>query len=186
MLVWKFFKKQWIVQMAVVLLLVSAIVVLALYGAYLNRQQDLLAVRLQAHMPPGYMLAKIDLTPTEPALPPHRGMREPPITLVASWRREVLPSSLGSVLFSLLWEGFTPAFTLEQDTVAIPRGLAESFSLSIGEEITVKLGVEERRLRITDVHDGLVFGDSIVAFTAVTGGRNAFLYREDPDRKSVV
>ncbi|MDP3488406.1 MAG: hypothetical protein Q8S19_10850, partial [Bacillota bacterium] len=132
MLVWKFFKKQWIVQMAVVLLLVSAIVVLALYGAYLNRQQDLLAVRLQAHMPPGYMLAKMpSLLSAEPALPPYRGLREPPITLVASWRREVLPSSLGSVLFSLLSEGFTPAFTLTENTVAIPQGLADSFSLAV-------------------------------------------------------
>ncbi|MBS3950034.1 MAG: hypothetical protein KGZ53_05165 [Peptococcaceae bacterium] len=181
MLVWKFFKKQWVIQMAVVLLLVSAIVVLALYGAYLNRQQELLAVRIQAQMPSGYMLAKTaSLLSTEPALPPYRGMREPPITLVASWRREVLPSSLGSVLFSLLSEGFIPTFTLTQDTVAIPQGLAESFSLSVGEDITIKLGAEERRLKITHVHDGLVFGDSLVALTAISGGRNAFLYSEDP------
>lgn len=181
MLVWKFFKKQWIVQMAVVLLLVSAIVVLALYGAYLNRQQDLLAVRLQAHMPPGYMLAKMpSLLSAEPALPPYRGLREPPITLVASWRREVLPSSLGSVLFSLLSEGFTPAFTLTENTVAIPQGLADSFSLAVGGDIIIKLGAEDRLLKIAHVHDGLVFGDSLVAFTAISGGRNAFLYSEDP------
>lgn len=181
MLVWRFFKKQWVVQMAVVLLLVSAIVVLALYGAYLNRQKDLLAVRLQDQIPSGYILAKtFDVLPTEPALPPYRGMREPPITLVTSWRSEVLPSSIGNVLFSLLSEGSTPAFTLAENTVAIPQGLAEDFSLSVGDSITVKVGAEERRLTITHLHDGQVFGDSLVAFTATSGGRNAFLYSEDP------
>ena len=180
MLVWKFFKKQWVVQMAVVLLLVSAIVVLALYGAYLNRQQDFLAVRLKAHMPEGFMLARTEMMSTEPALPPYRGLREPPLTLVTSWRREVLPSSLGNVLFSLLSEGFTPRFTLTQDTAAIPQGLAEGLSLAVGDDITITLGAEERTLTIAHVHDGLIFGDSLVALTAMSGGRNTFLYSEDP------
>lgn len=180
MLVWRFFKKQWLVQLAIMLLLTSTIVVLALYGAYVARQEDLLSVRLQTGIEPGHLLI---IQPTvvmeEPSLPPYRGLRKSPLTLVASWRREILDSSAGSVMFSILSEGSTPSLVLEPDTVAIPESLAQSLALDLGQKITVRLGKESRSLLVAEIHTRKEFGESVVTFlSGPQAGSNVFMYSE--------
>ncbi|HSL93314.1 MAG TPA: hypothetical protein VK905_01795 [Bacillota bacterium] len=179
LLIWRFFKRAWPVQLAVTILLASAVVIFALYGAFIQRQGDLLGVRFASPIPEGIYLVEVgepQIGPSDPI--PFRGFREPPIEYLAGWGNVVLRTSLGDVVTSVLDSEASAYFELEPGTVLVPALLAESRGVSVGDTVTVMSNLGMLEMPVVGIGDDPLFGQRLVI--ADPGGlshlQQSFLY----------
>lgn len=177
MLVWRFFCRRLSVHLAIVALLSSAIVVLAMYGAYLMRQSQLLSARLEPRVSEGFVLV-IEGVPRSPAtLPPFRGMHEPPVVLMNSWTKEVLPTSLGNMLVVTANHPDIPGFSLKPQEVSVPLSFKEVYNLEVGSSLWVQLPRGAMSHQVVHFHDGKLFSESLVTASGSGVLATHFLYQ---------
>ncbi|HSL93055.1 MAG TPA: hypothetical protein VK905_00455 [Bacillota bacterium] len=180
LLIWRFFKRAWPVQLAVTILLTSAVVIFALYGAFIERQGDLLGVRFASPIPEGVYLIEVgapQLGPSDPI--PFRGFREPPVDYLAGWGNVVLRTSMGDVLTAVLDDEAALYFALEPGTALAPAHLAETRGVSPGDTLTVISNLGALQMQVVGINSEPLFGQRLVI--ADPGGlshmQQSFLYR---------
>jgi hypothetical protein len=186
LLIWRFFKRAWPVQLAVTILLASAVVIFALYGAFIERQGDLLGVRFTSPIPEGVYLVEVgtpQLGPSDPI--PFRGFREPPVDYLAGWGNVVLRTSMGDVLTSLLDVEASAYFELASGTALVPAVLAESRGVNPGDIVSVMSNLGMLEVQVVGISHDPLFGERLVI--ADPGGlshlQQNFLYQARPGER---
>jgi hypothetical protein len=177
LLVWRFFKKGWPVQLAVALLLASAVTVFALYGAYLDRQSALLGVRIESAVPEGVLLVISGESQHGPNPPmPYRGSRPAPVEYSLGWQNRTLDTSIGSVKVAVLDRTDNPFLQFGVGEVAVPRSLALTRGLEPGDTVLVHNGGGFNAYSVSSVHDEPLFRDSLVLYMGPNEQQTHFLY----------
>lgn len=188
-LIWRLFKRAWVVQAAMVLLIASGVAVLAIYGAYMEREASALNDRVKTS-PEGSSGTTAGglFYVTDPVASPNRDLTVAsfPLTFqfVAGWYNEVVPTTKGDlpVYFLDLTHGQS-TLTLGSKVVAIHANIAHRLGLSVGDVLTIFGSGGEIRVRVSDVfsetpfYSGLDFGEGIVVFTGQAQDNTHFLYR---------
>ena len=186
LLIWRFFKRAWPVQLAVTILLASAVVIFALYGAFIERQGDLLGVRFSSPIPEGVYFVEVATPQPGPNPPiPFRGFREPPVDYLAGWGSVVLRTSLGDVLTSVLDADASTYFGLAPGSALVPLGLAESRGVSEGDSLTIMRSLGMLEVLVAGISQEQLFGERLVL--ADPGGlphlQQGFLYSARPGER---
>lgn len=186
LLIWRFFKRAWPVQLAVTVLLASAVVVFALYGAYIERQSDLLGVRFASPIPEGVYLVEVRAPQPGPSDPiPFRGFREPPVDYVAGWGNLMLRTSIGDVLTAVLDSEASAYFGVEPGTVLVPEHLASGRGVVPGDYLSVMSSLGMLQMQVAGINQEPLFGERLVI--ADPGGlghmQQYFLYKARPDER---
>lgn len=163
LLIWRFFKRAWPVQLAVTVLLASAVVIFALYGAYIERQSGLLSVRFTSPIPQGVYLADVASPQPGPNAPiPFRGFREPPVSYIGGWGSTVLRTSLGDSLVAVLDDAAADYFGLAPGTGLVPSVIANAKGISEGDYISVLGNTGMIQIEVASIAENGLFGQRLV------------------------
>ena len=186
LLIWRFFKRAWPVQLAVTMLLASAVVVFALYGAYIESQSDVLEVRFSSPIPLGTYLVDVAASQAGPSDPlPFRGFRGPPVDYVGGWGNLVLQTSLGDVLAAVLDGDASSYFKLEAGSVLVPVSLATAREITPGDTLTVAGNHGALKLTVVGISHDPLLGERLAI--ADPGGlsrmQQQFLYSARPGER---
>lgn len=184
-LIWRIFKKGWLVQITLTLLLASAVALFAIYNAYIARESQVMVGRMQNTNPPGYFLVTDDVPR---ANEPLSGSNSRMVTFVAGWFEAVTPSNLGDLPVTYLDLtlgnlGMAP----EANSAAVHENVARRLGISLGDELILyPRGAASVSVRVTDVYSDrpfrseVDFGESIVVRTGAAQRNSHFLYRQIP------
>ena len=184
-LIWRMLRKGWVVQVALTALLASAVALFAVYNAYIAREAQVMAGRMQNINPAGYFLVTEQAPrPNEPLSAGNGRM----FSFVASWLHAVTPSNLGDLPVTYLDLtlgdfGFAP----EAGSAAIHENVARRLGINLGDEITLyPRGGTPLAVRVTDVYSArpfrsaVHFGETIVVRTGAAQQNSHFLYWQIP------
>lgn len=186
LIVWRFFRKSWQVQLAISVLLTSAIVIFALYGAYIERQSILLGVRLSIPLPEGIYLVEVRQPQAGPNPPiPFRGYRSPPVEYLGGWSLTSVSTSLGEVPAAVLDEEAARYLSLPQGSVLLPRALAEARGASVGDSVLLRLGNHAFTAQVAGLHEDPLLGNRMVteAVGALLPDQSVFIYTPVPGER---
>ncbi|HSL93918.1 MAG TPA: ABC transporter permease [Bacillota bacterium] len=183
-LIWRIFKKGWVVQIALTLLLASAVALFAIYNAYIARESQVMVGRMKNTNPPGYFLVSEEAPRLNLPLSSGNGRM---FTFVASWFEAVTPINLGDLPITYLDLnlgnlGFAP----QANTAAVHENVARRLGLSEGDVLVLYPAGETLRVQVTDIYTDkpfrseVHFGEGIVVRTGAAQLNSHFLYRQVP------
>ena len=183
-LVWRLFKKGWVVQVALTILLASAVALFAIYNAYIARESNVMSGRMKNVNPAGYYLV------TDNSLPQNRSgfsSQGRIVTFVASWFEAVTPSNYGHLPITYLdLTNGNLGLAPQTNAAAVHENIAARLGLSKGDELLLYRGGDTLRVIVTDVYSEkpfsseIDFGESILVRTGERQENKYFLYRQIP------
>jgi len=171
------FGKQWLVQIALVTLIATAVSVLIIYGAYINRESTSVASSVLSVVAEGQYLVK---TPPTIELPDPTRMYS--ASLLAAWHESAVPSSLGELPCVFMIEGSSLRAISTRGTALFSKKLAERFGLAEGDMVFFRQAGKDIKLSAiiysdTEITFGYNFGDRVLVFTDDPPAPTRFLYR---------
>lgn len=181
-LIWRLIRKGWLVQVALIALLASAVALFSIYSSFLARESSTMSGRLDLKNPDGYYLVTSAAPQENISLGANQGMH---FNLVASWHTEEVPSNLGNLPITFFdTSNGSVGFVREKDVVAVHSSIAARFGLSEGDEIILFRDGERLPLRVSQVFEtspfatGINLGEGIFAHTGEARKNQTFLYRQ--------
>ena len=181
-LVYRYIRKTWTVQLGMAVFFATACTMLLLYGIYVDRQRDLLSVRIEDRLLDDLVIVSLPAVQEQPnTLFPYRGAQPPPIELVASWSLQQLPTSSGTIPFAILSSGSETYLPL--GGVRLGEALADRLGLAIGDNFEVK-GYGSRV--VEGYHEKDIFGDRAI-IAGVSPESSHYMYKTlIPDRSGAL
>ena len=133
-LIMRMFRKTWLVQMALIIVLASAVTVLMIYSGYISREGSNFSSKIEGRITTWDLyLAK---TPGLEGLPPKAEMYN--VGLLAAWREAVVKSNMGEIPCAFFSTGPELRSLASPGTVLVPEKLAVKFGITSGDEVDRK------------------------------------------------
>lgn len=177
-LAWRFFKKSWRVQLAITCLFAASVALLIVYGTYLQREGQLLHLKMSEGLPTEYIRVQVRANQSGPTeLRRYQGSGQVPVAHVGSWRVEVLETNYGSMPAAVVVEAAGFDLRLQPGEIAIPRVVSIEHNLNTNAEIQIKTAQGFMTLVIAQIHNGAVFGNRLVLSDSSSPQSSVFLYR---------
>jgi hypothetical protein len=181
--IWRLFKKGLVVQVALTVLLASAVALLAIYNSYIARETRNMNGRIVNQNPQGFYL--VTDAGTQRNFDPPGGTLARPYELVASWYHEVTPSNFGNLPINYieLTYGYL-ALAPEPNVAAMHDNVARRLGISVGDEIVLSRKGRTAAVRVVDIYDstpfnfGVDFGEGILVRTGEPQDNKHFLYKQ--------
>lgn len=180
-LIWRLFKKRWLVQYAVTLVIASVITVFAVYGAFINRESGTMTTRIENRVPENFFRVRQDHFSENRFSDPARTM----YVLIAGWRNETVRTNVGDLPAALLDLRHGDANITKPGVAALSEATAKRLGLSIGDTLTLYRPEGPLELRMTDAFEdtvlgsGLDFAERVLIYTGEVQENNNFLYKRN-------
>ncbi|MDP3058948.1 MAG: hypothetical protein Q8N36_05780 [bacterium] len=160
----RMFKKTWVVQLSVALLLASSVGLLTIYNVFLNNEGQAVNLRLESRIPAGLYLVSVPTPTTKPS------SLDASIAYYAGWKNDIYASNLGDLPIAVvdLDASMRNRFP-NANVAAIPRTLATKYNLRVGDTFTL-LTPAHTEVKVVEIFKGTVFnmgidmGERIVVF----------------------
>lgn len=177
-LVIRMFRKSWLVQAALIIVLASAVTVLMIYGAYIKREGADLAANIESRITDwGTILA---VAPEPENSPNASGMYY--VSLLASWSESVVQSNVGDIPCAFFNTDPSIHSLGMPGTAYVPLKIALKLGIASGDEISLRQAGVVNSL-VAEVYEssffglGYDFGDRLLVFTGLPEQSTSFLYR---------
>jgi len=177
-LLWRIFKHNWRVQVALTCLFTVSIALLIVYGVYIERQVRLLYLSVADSASEDLIFVQTPSLQAEASpLRPHRGPGPVPVVYLGSWRLDLAHTNVGTLPVVVVGEDHGIDLGLTPGEVAVPQALSQEHGLAIGDELYFRTDNISRHLRVARVHNEAMFGGRLVRRVFEHQPAIVFLYR---------
>jgi hypothetical protein len=181
--VWRLFKKGLVVQVALTLLLASAVTIFAIYNSYIARESTDMSRRIKNTNPEGFYLVTDSSNQTNDNLVTRSFNRF--YFFVASWYDAVTPSNYGHLPITYI-DATHGTLRLDVNVAAMHKSVAERLGLQVGDAIILYPQGKPITVQVVDVYgttpynSGIDFGESVLVHTGEVQRNKHFLYQQIP------
>lgn len=180
--IWRLFKQGFVVQVALTVLLASAIALFAIYNSYIARETSAMNRRIENKANPQgfYLIAEAKTRPNTDTTT-RDSLRL--YTFVAAWYKAVTPSNLGHLPITYI-DTTNGTLHLDDNVAAIHESVAHRLGLRLGDELTLYRQDTPLTVKIIEVFPatpfdlGIDLGEAVLVHTGESEENLHFLYQQ--------
>lgn len=176
----RIFIKSWRIQLAITCLFAASVALLVIYGTYLQREINLLEVRMDGGLQDSFIRVELNDSQRGPSkLRPSRGLGTVPLQYLGSWQTGVVDTSHGRLPVAMVTQDTGLNLGIGSAEVLVPQVLASEHNLAVGDKLVVVTKGAHAQFTVAQVHDGTIYGQRIVVWDKNALAPNVFLYRHE-------
>ena len=186
-LIWRLFKKGFVVQIALTVLLTAAVALFAVYNSYIAGEINAVSGRIENNTTTTGLYRVIDsATQANKNLSTNASLSRYYL-FIAAWYDTVTPSSVGHLPITYL-DTTHGTLRLGAGVAAIHQNIAARLGVTVGDGITLYIQNQATDIKVTDVYSttpfnsGIDFGESILVHTGEAQQNKHFLYQDNYGR----